>query len=327
MPHRPNSGTLPRTVARAHDGSVAKVDGTQPTHRGDDMPNRSALPLAIGLAVALLSVVIGAEAPMRTEDVVRMLVSGATTEETVEAIRARDVDFDLSEEMLDELRAAGVPDAVIEAMRERQVELHPAPASETLEAEPESDRTELPAVVFELVPVGDGGDEDGETLHFPGSLPPAIVAALEVGDGSEPAEVESVAVFVACRTAYHVPDYWRSKSPLGRDFLSMPRHRMLVFLRGSERVPRGEVTGRIATVTDAAEFLRLELPSTVESPLALDEPHDLMVGLAVEVGGRFVRLLSDERDGLTVSPDTAIELVVGNGDAGDGFGVVTAFGE
>jgi hypothetical protein len=287
---------------------------------------------AIGLLLGAIPLGIAADAPMRTEEVVRMLVSGATTAETVDAIRSRDVEFDLSDEMLDELRAAGVPDAVIEAMKERQAELHPPPPSEILEPEPVD--AELPLTVFSLRPVGDDAEGDGETtraLFFPGALPPPIVMALEVGDGSEAAEVESVAVFVACRTAYHVPDYWRSKSPLGRDFVSMPRHRMLVFLRSSERVPKTElpptVKGRVAAAAGETDLLRLELPATVEAQLDLDEPHDLMVGVAVEVGGRFVRLVSDERDDLKVAAGSTIELVVGNGDAGDGFGVVTTFAE
>ena len=63
--------------------------------------------VVLGLALGSLSSGSLAEAPatpMRTEDVVRMLVTGASTSETVEAIRSRDVDFDLSTEMLDELR-------------------------------------------------------------------------------------------------------------------------------------------------------------------------------------------------------------------------------
>jgi hypothetical protein len=275
---------------------------------------------------------------MRTEDVVRMLVTGASTSETVAAIRSRDVDFDLSTEMLDELRVAGVPGEVIEAMTQRQAELHPPPVAEIDEIEPEPPESGLPLVVLK----GDlprstqdkeeeGDDESERALYFPGALPPPIVRALEVGDGSEPAEVSNVAVFVACRTAYHVPDYWRSKSPLGRDFVSMPRHRMLAFLRGNDRVEKGELPTKkkwhFAAAPAGTDFLRLELPPTLEVQLDPGEAHDLMIGLAVEVDGRFVRLVSDERDGVAVESGSTLDIVAGNGDAGDGFGIVTAFAD
>jgi len=275
---------------------------------------------------------------MRTEDVVRMLVTGASTSETVAAIRSRDVDFDLSTEMLDELRVAGVPGEVIEAMTQRQAELHPPPATDIDEIEPEAAEGELPLVVIKVdLPLSkkdqedEGQDGTERALYFPGVLPPPIVRALEVGDGSEPADVSTVAIFVACRTAYHVPDYWRSKSPLGRDFVSMPRHRMLAFLRGSERVEKGELPSNqkwhFTAAPAGTDFLRLELPSTLEVQIDLGETHDLMIGLAVEIGGRFVRLVSDERDGVAVEPGSTIDIVAGNGDAGDGFGIVTAFAE
>jgi len=106
--------------------------------------------LVLGLIVGGFSWGSPADPPadlMRTEDVVRMLVTGTSTSEAVAAIRSRDVDFNLSEEMLDELRLAGVPDEVIEAMKERQIELHPPSASEVEELETEADENELPLVV------------------------------------------------------------------------------------------------------------------------------------------------------------------------------------
>ena len=65
------------------------------------------------------------QTPMRTEDVVRMLVSGNDVAAVVSEIRARPVDFDLSEDIVEELRIASVPEDIITAMQERQAELHP----------------------------------------------------------------------------------------------------------------------------------------------------------------------------------------------------------
>ena len=58
--------------------------------------------------------------PMTDEDVVRLYVSGVDPESIIERIRAAEVAFDISDEMLEELRAAGLPGELIQAMVERQ---------------------------------------------------------------------------------------------------------------------------------------------------------------------------------------------------------------
>ena len=49
-----------------------------------------------------------------------MFVAGATSEEMVREIESREPELDVSPEMLDELRQAGLPRAVIDAMVRRQ---------------------------------------------------------------------------------------------------------------------------------------------------------------------------------------------------------------
>ena len=83
------------------------------------------------VAVALLLVSLGPalaedpEPPMTEEEVVRRYVTGERVENIVRDIEGRDPQFDLSDEMLEELRHAGLPETLIEAMQKRQAELEP----------------------------------------------------------------------------------------------------------------------------------------------------------------------------------------------------------
>ena len=85
----------------------------------------SAVLLVAGLVSFVATIDADDDEPLRDEDVVRMLVTGMPVNEIVERIGASRVEFDLSEEMLGELAAAGVPAEVIEAMKARQAELAP----------------------------------------------------------------------------------------------------------------------------------------------------------------------------------------------------------
>jgi hypothetical protein len=93
------------------------------------------------LALALLaglSAIPGAKAAesattMTDEDVVRLHVSGVDPQRIVERIDASEPAFDLSDEMLAELRAAGLPELLIRAMldRTRAWEAEHAPPAES----------------------------------------------------------------------------------------------------------------------------------------------------------------------------------------------------
>jgi len=180
-------------------------------------------------AAIAFTLLAAASAPMSDEDVVRLFVSGTGVDRIIERIENSDAAFDLSDEMLDELRAAGLPAELLEAMISRQAEIDETNAPD-----------EPPAIVDEptvgselrirINPSADGKERkplrlldliDGETHDQ---------LRLRTTDPS----FTDMAIFVACRTQDHVPNQWRGKSPLGRDFISTERHRML----HSTRAPR-----------------------------------------------------------------------------------------
>lgn len=233
--------------------------------------------------------------PLVLEDVVRMFVAGTPTEELIELISRSQVEFDLSEEMLEELGLAGLPDALIQAMIDRQRELHP-PAQPA--EQPAEDQGREPGLRLALAVEAPGGQEDGSAIRVVNVVNPEILSRLRVKD--DQAKITDVAVYVACQTATHVPDHWRSQTPLGRDFITVTRHRMLQFLPGAtEEQDRAVIRLNLqsmfggAPIPDGAAVLRLGLPPEV--PLELDPsvPHELTVGIAVQIGGRYYRVTGD----------------------------------
>jgi hypothetical protein len=215
--------------------------------------------------------------PLGVEDVVRLYVSGVSAESLIEQIRQTQVDFDLSDEMQNELKLAGIPQSLIDAMIERHRQLHPPAIEEMIEPEKEP-AAEL-IVQFQLLPAG------ADTLSLHDTVPAEALQQLGVKDGQ--ARITGVAIYVACLSAKHVPDHWRSHSPLGRDFTSMPRHRMLAWVTD-------------ANVDEAVKprVLHLSIPDQVELELEMDETHDITAGLAIEIGGRFYRVESAELENL-----------------------------
>ena len=109
---------------------------------------------------------------------------------------------------------------------------------------------------------------------------------LQLPKETEQREVKDVAVFLACSSPEHVPDLWRSKTPLGRDMVSVPRHEMLAFVAGD---------------TPAGKAPRLTLPERLEADVDETEPHDLILGVAARIGDRWVQLA------FTTIPKTKIE--------------------
>ena len=69
--------------------------------------------LALYLAASFaVSPTAADDAPLTEESVVRLFIEGMSVEQIVERIRDSEVRFDLSEGMQEELRIAGIPDAV-----------------------------------------------------------------------------------------------------------------------------------------------------------------------------------------------------------------------
>ena len=178
------------------------------------------IPRALLLLVLALPVVSRAEAPMTDEDVVRMSVAGNSTEEILREIGRREPGFDLSPEMLEELKRAEIADRVIEAMRERLQATRDEPPAATAAGTP-------PRLRIRLNP--ERKPNKSSYLRIRQDVDPQLAAEWELGNRPEERVFAGIALFVACVTPDHVPHQWRSKSPLGRDFISAGRHRMLLF--------------------------------------------------------------------------------------------------
>ncbi len=218
--------------------------------------------------------------PLTNEDVVRMLVAGASREEVLEAIHTREVAFDLSPEMVAELRLAGVPEEIVAAMqaRERLERARRAPGP-----------PERPAVPQAFLQLEEATGRQTVSLRLPRELPPAAAQALQLQ--GEDVAIEDAALFVVCLTPEHVPDYWRNASPLGRDFTSMPRHRMLAFLAGARADRKGQ--------------LELALPARALLSCPHEDSHDLAAGVAARLGGRFLALsLTPPLEGVSFAGQT-----------------------
>jgi hypothetical protein len=232
------------------------------------------------LALLLVAVAAAPPEPLTEAEVVRLLASGATEADVLRTIAARPPQFDLSEEMLEELRLAGVPARLVDAMRARQAEVAPpvTPAADDRRAGTVKLRVRL----------------GGPPLVLPDRVPDGLARDLQLGASPEARRIDDLAVFLVCRTVDHVPDQWRNASPLGRDFASMPRHGMLAFHSGAHH-------------DDADRVLRLELPAELVAEVEPGRAHDLSLGVAILVGERFLRLASADRDGVRLDSDGSLD--------------------
>jgi hypothetical protein len=200
------------------------------TGRRRDLVARTAV------AAMLLATALAAAAPeprpLTNEDVVRMVMRGVHEADVLEAIAARPPLFDLSPEVVEELRNAGVSGRVIEAMRRRQVASGraetpsaPAPAASAGPAaveEAAGPRGTL-AIAFEK-PVDPRQPSETTAIALK-SLP----RGTERMPGEEVGLMSDMALAVLCRTADHVPDNWDARTPL----IGATRHELLLFRPGS----------------------------------------------------------------------------------------------
>ena len=205
------------------------------------------------------------EAPLTNEDIVRMVASGAPDAEVREAIRTRKEAFDLSDDMVDELKLAGVSAAILAAMATRRAQSAP-PA---VPAEREG-RGRTPLVVSL-----NAGGSGPRTVRVPAWADEDAKALLHLPKENDQREVKDLAVFLACASPEHIPDLWRSKSPLGRDMSFVTRHEMLAFVAGD---------------TPAGKPPRLVLPVRLEAEVDPTDPHDLVLGIAARIGDRWIQL-------------------------------------
>lgn len=276
---------------------------------------RSLLLMPFVAAVALLlwaAAVVAEEPPLTDEDIVRLFVSGSGTQELCALIRASAVEFDLSPEMLEELRFAGLPDEVIRAMVERQAQQDETESPERA-AEADDAGTVQPRLRVVINPKKERTGEP-QALRMLDAIEPRVVEAWQLGP--QVRQFTGLALFLTCRTADHVPDHWRSRSPLGRDFRSARRHRVLLFLPEASRVPAGkfrEQMSKLALLPGEREslpdlgVLELEIPLSMEVELAPGTVHDLTLGIAVQAGGRYYVAVSDDLDAVVVA-ETGAEI-------------------
>jgi len=136
------------------------------------------------------------------------------------------------------------------------------------------------------------------------AVDPALARALDLRP--EETTFDGLALFVLCRTPDHVPDHWRTTSPLGRDFTFTPRHRMLGFEPGPPRDPDAR----------RARELVLDLPEELRAEVTPDTAHDLSVGIAVRIGQRWATVALANRDGVRLAAGEEstldVEILGGN---------------
>jgi hypothetical protein len=262
--------------------------------------------------------------PMTDEDVVRLYVSGVGPESIIERIRAAEVTFDISEEMLEELRAAGLPEELIQAMVERQraLDAERAPPEET----EETDSPPAPRLSVRLNPDWEPRDEQERPfLCILDTIDQQTYKALRLRE--EAPRFTDAALVLACLTADHVPDHWRGKTPLGRDFVSAPRHKLLAFLPGATRRAVGEVRGlamNLASLPGEREgrpepgLLELELPAAIDVEIEPGLVHDLILGLALQTEERYYLIRADTWEGFVLPEEGAsIEAEIKGKACGD----------
>ena len=217
----------------------------------------------VAFGAALAAEPAPATPPLADEDIVKMVAAGTPEAEILERIASQPGTYDLSDEMLPELRLAGVTPAILAAMRARAVKDTPAP--------PPPERA--PRGTAHLVVTLNGGH--AKTLTVPAWADEDVKGRLHLGKEQDDRTVKDLAVFLSCTTSEHIPDLWREKTPLGRDMASAFRHEMLTFVTGD---------------TPAGKKPHLTLPATLEADVDELEPHDLILGIAARIGDRWMLL-------------------------------------
>jgi len=230
---------------------------------------------------ALLAAGAAAESPpaaMTNEDVVRMVASGAAERDILDAIASRPEAFDVSDEMMDELALAGVSATVRAAMQRRHALSQPPPA-------PAPARAGRGTAKLVVTLNGSGGTR---SLKAPAWADEDVKERLKLPKETDQREIKDLAVFLACARPEHVPDLWRTKSPLGRDMVSVGRHEILAFVAGN---------------TPPGKKPQLTLPQQLDADVDVIETHDIVLGVAALIGDRWLQLGSAKLSGVSVGPD------------------------
>ena len=226
-----------------------------------------------------------ADTVMDNETVIRMLMNGMPERDLIHAIEtAPKAAFDLEPDVVRELRAAGVSDKILEAMRRRNPPPEPKPPAAaptgpqgTLEIRFRAAATKNPdePVVFQVIK---------KTPKW---------AADQMGMLQRP-EVEDLAFFVLCTRPDHVPDHWQDLTEL-KDFV---RHEKLLLRSGSH-----------PSKSKGFEVMELELPESLTVPVG-EGAHRILVGVAAKTADGWHVLGSDELKQLTVTSNRTSSLLV-----------------
>ncbi len=162
----------------------------------------SAIKITVLLMIVLASPAFSGEKPLTDEEIVRRVIAGESHDGIIALIKAGATDFDLSDEMVEEMKIAGVPEPILQAMRERHLELYPPP-------EPETDEYEVPSPPALII-------------HLKVKKPPVLPKETSGPIGGtgrtiqfdeESRQISGAALFVACTSPTHVPDHWRGSRP------------------------------------------------------------------------------------------------------------------
>ena len=282
------------------------------------MAGRLALGIAIMLSAGFVWLAHGSTDPPATlseEDVVRMFVQGVPADELIRKIETSPGDYDLSDEMVEELELAGIPRAVLEAMIRRQTEMHPVVTEAGPQTDPGASR-----LIVRLNP--DWEPKDDEPLPMLLALDAIDPEFAErLGARGSELTISDLGIALFCRTADHVPDHWRSKSPLGRDFVNVARHRMLAYVSGADSKPAGTFRNKLnkLVMTPGARdsvadlnVLSLEIPERLTVELEPGVAHDLTLGIVVRIGDRNYLTIADQQNSVMLGEgdDTTIRATL-----------------
>ncbi len=187
----------------------------------------------------------GEESPLTNEDIVRLVMTGTDGKAIRKLIAGRRVDFELCTEMVAELRAVGVDDTLIDAMRRRQAAM-PRPQLEPLQP---SDSGAVGTLLVSFPTPPEGSDKAEHSVIAAKTIP----KGAPVPRGMEVGLVDDLALAVICTTAFHVPDHWDTRSPLD----GAPRHALLLFEAGAATAKK---KGFEILYLDYAEEYRVDVP-------------------------------------------------------------------
>ncbi len=251
---------------------------------------------------------------LTNEDVVMMTAAGESEAEIIAAIRAwPEVDFDLSSEVVDELRLAGVSDAVLDAMRHRQRQgpiLH-----DERDMDPEDFTAGMELGSVKVILNGLESDSRRIELKLFDEVHPELSHRYRLRSGGTGVRITDLAVFVIAHHPTLAPDQWQTESIL----IAHPtvrRHWVVAAQTGAERDSARWYHSLSSTgptlIDKELHVLTLDLDPVFAFQLPVGESIDLSIGLGLRLGegdggGYYVWQLSELQD-VRASKDRTVEL-------------------